>query len=71
MLYASMSDKAILTWDMLQKRGWQGLEFCSLYTKTLERKFLHCPFTKDIWRVVLMGQSSNNRTQQHRDTLER
>lgn len=43
---------AILTWDNLQRSGWQGPNFCCLCQKareTIQHIFLDCGFIQEIW----------------------
>jgi len=45
-------DKKILTWDSLQKRGWEGPSLCVLCksnSKDINHLFIDCVFTKKIW----------------------
>jgi hypothetical protein len=45
----------ILTWDGLQKRGWEGPSLCVLCkrnSENLEHLFIDCSFTKHIWAVL-------------------
>jgi hypothetical protein len=42
----------ILTWEALQRRGWEGPGFCSLCKKASEdlpHLMIHCPFTREVW----------------------
>lgn len=46
----------ILTWEALQRRGWEGPGFCSLCKKSSEdlpHLMIHCPFTRAVWNVML------------------
>jgi hypothetical protein len=42
----------ILTWDALQRRGWEGPGICLLCNNApedLHHLLIHCPFTKEVW----------------------
>jgi len=46
----------ILTWDSLQRRGWNGPSICSLYFRGIEsitHMFVACPFTLSLWSYLL------------------
>lgn len=42
----------ILTWEALQRRGWEGPGICSLCKNApedLQHLLIHCPFSKEVW----------------------
>jgi len=45
-----------LTWEALQKRGWQGpgrCPLCTLATESLNHLLIHCRFTVYVWNYLL------------------
>ena len=46
--------KVILTKDNLIKRNWVGCKKCAFCTEdeTVEHLFIHCPFVRNIWRLI-------------------
>jgi ribonuclease HI len=51
-----------LTWDMLQKRGWEGPGICKLCnqsTEDIHHLLIHCHFTRAVWQRLLTHFSLN------------
>lgn len=49
------SKKAVLIWDNLQRRAWQGLSRCALYGSNEESTvhiLLECSFSNTVWREI-------------------
>jgi hypothetical protein len=45
----------ILTWDVLQRRGWVGpgiCKLCNVNSKTTDHLLVHYPFTQAVWRKL-------------------
>jgi hypothetical protein len=54
-LWLSMEGK-ILTWDSLQKRGWEGPGRCPLCRKESEsitHLFTSCTFARTVWDIMI------------------
>jgi hypothetical protein len=49
-----LHNKVLLTNDNLAKRNWKGCTKCCFYGvhETIEHRFIACPFSKLLWRVV-------------------
>jgi hypothetical protein len=50
-VWLATKDK-VLTWDLLQRKGWQGPGVCKLCNcsyETINHLLIHCPFTKSMW----------------------
>jgi len=48
-------NRAILTWDNLKKKGWQGpsvCHFCMATEESIDHLFLGCAFSKEIWEQL-------------------
>jgi hypothetical protein len=63
-------ENRILTWDILQAKGWIGPGLCILCKHNVEDNphlFIHCPYTKEVWFYCL--QVLNFRTQWFGNTL--
>jgi hypothetical protein len=46
----------ILTWDSLQKRGWEGpgrCPLCKLDSETIFHLFKLCPFALTVWNIII------------------
>ena len=59
-LYLSMNDK-ILTKSNLVKRGWKGIDRCSLCASTseiIDHLFLQCSFSKPVWSILFQNLQS-------------
>ena len=51
-MWLSLSNK-LLTWEMLQKRGFQGLSICPLCRTNVETNshlFEICPYVGSVWK---------------------
>ena len=52
------AENRILSWDVLQKKGWQGPDFCPLCKNDVEdidHLFVQCSFTQTVWdRLSIM-----------------
>jgi hypothetical protein len=61
-------EEKILTWNMLQRKGWEGPGRCPLCKKDLETPlhiFKLCPFTLTVWKflkqiLILDGEWTGN-----------
>jgi hypothetical protein len=50
-----MIENKILTWEILQRRGFVGPGWCMLCKKNLETNFhlfVECPFTRSVWERI-------------------
>jgi hypothetical protein len=50
-----VAENKILTWKILQHRGWMGLgrcHLCKVASEENEHVFIHCAFTKLIWKKI-------------------
>jgi len=48
-------DQIFLTWDILQKKGWEGPSMCVLCkrsTEDINHLFIDCLFTKKVWNRI-------------------
>jgi hypothetical protein len=52
------AEKKILTWDALQKKGWEGpgvFYLCKHDYEDINHIFIHCTFLKTVWaRLTLL-----------------
>jgi hypothetical protein len=51
-----MAENKVLTWQILQQKGWQGLGRCYLCkeeNKDTNHLFIHCDFTKSVWHRII------------------
>jgi hypothetical protein len=56
------TDYNILTWDVLQKKGWVGPGYCYLCREAAEDSahlFVHCHFTQVVWTICLSSLKLN------------
>jgi hypothetical protein len=56
------TDNMILTWDILQKKGWVGPSMCHLckdYSEDNAHLFIRCSFTKSVWEKCALVLNSN------------
>jgi hypothetical protein len=50
-----VAEQKILTWDILQQKGWEGPSLCILCkqsTEDINHLFLQCTFTKLVWERI-------------------
>jgi hypothetical protein len=55
-------ENMILTWENLQRRGWQGPGICALCKKDLDTSqhlMLHCTFSQQVWTGLLAALKIN------------
>jgi hypothetical protein len=60
-------ENKILTWDNCQKRNMQGPRRCNLCKnneESLDHLFVNCPFTREVWKKLLLINSGKNRWEQ-------
>ena len=49
-------ENKVSTWDVLQKRNFEGPSWCCLCKQDMETSshlFLRCPFAQEVWKEVL------------------
>jgi hypothetical protein len=52
------ADNRILTWEVLNKKGWEGPGICILCkhnTEDINHLFVHCSFSKTVWSRIPIG----------------
>jgi hypothetical protein len=50
----------VLTWDSLQKKGWEGpgiCQLCNCNSEDIDHILIHCPFTKEVWNHFFQSLS--------------
>jgi hypothetical protein len=50
-----VAENRILTWEVLQKKGWQGPGICPLCrnnNEDIDHLFVHCSFTHTVWAIT-------------------
>jgi hypothetical protein len=50
-----VGNNKLLTWEVLQRRGWVGPSLCLLCKAAPENLFhllMHCPFSKEVWHRI-------------------
>jgi hypothetical protein len=53
-------ENKILTWDILQRKGWEGpsiCQLCSSDSETVLHLFVKCSFTRQVWDRIKMNKS--------------
>jgi len=52
----------IITWDILQRKGWEGPNICQLCTsdaETMVHFFVKCSFTRKVWGRIINEKKLN------------
>jgi hypothetical protein len=56
------AENKVLTWKILQHKGWQGPGRCHLCNEANEENehlFIHCDFTKSVWQQIISSKHYN------------